>query len=134
MEEESRYLSWCKKEGYLVRLWMNAPKWPSSDKFFPEILVPCPGLSQREQEASLRSSMDLNNTKGKQDRTKTSDAGSQYRCERVGRGIQPQPRPNPFPHTNAHGPFSLIPIHTMLHHPLLQIMILVMQTSQEPME
>ena len=29
----------------------------------------------------------------------TSDAGSQYRCGRVGRGIQPQ---SPPPHTNIH--------------------------------
>ena len=28
---------------------------------------------------------------------KTSDAGSQYRCGRVGRGIQPHPHPNPPP-------------------------------------
>ena len=29
----------------------------------------------------------------------TSDAGSQYRCARVGRGIQPHPHPNPHTQT-----------------------------------
>ena len=32
---------------------------------------------------------------------KTSDAGSQYRCGRVGRGIQPPSTPHPPP-TNTH--------------------------------
>ena len=36
----------------------------------------------------------------------TSDAGSQYRCGRVGRGIQPPSTPNALlpPHTHAHTP------------------------------
>ena len=30
----------------------------------------------------------------------TSDAGSQYRCGRVGRGVLPQFTPQPLPHSN----------------------------------
>ena len=36
------------------------------------------------------------------DETKKSDAGSQYRCGRVGRGIQPLSTPQPTPYTQTH--------------------------------
>ena len=50
----------------------------------------------------------------------TSDAGSQYRRGRVGRGIQPQSTPKPQPHTLKHtqkvSETLVFPLFLLDHH------------------
>ena len=55
---------------------------------------------------------------------RTSDVRSQYRCGRVGRGIQPPSTPNALlpPHTHTHTPMhlksSFLHISTRVHRPM----------------